>query len=250
MRQRRILKLIRDWLSMFLDFRKIRGLGNFPGYLHDWRTYARAGGKIRFSDSQPCLGDRIGATPFDPHYFFQAAWLSRKLAHEAPGNHTDVGSDIRMISVLSAFISLDFIDFRPLEVRLEGLKCSAGNITGLEKPSDSILSLSCLHVVEHVGLGRYGDPIDPLGSERALNELARVLAPGGRLYLSVPVGRERVCFNAHRVFDPHSVVRMLPHLQLLEFSLVDDNGEFQDRTPLDVAKVQEYGCGLFIFTKK
>ncbi|MCP2789027.1 DUF268 domain-containing protein, partial [Salmonella enterica subsp. enterica serovar Typhimurium] len=90
-------------------------------------------------------------------------------------------------------------------------------LTGLGLPDASLPSLSCLHVVEHVGLGRYGDPLDIAGSERALAELQRVLAPEGRLYLSVPVGRERICYNAHRVFSPRSIVDALSGLALREF---------------------------------
>ena len=60
-------------------------------------------------------------------------------------------------------------------------------------------------MAEHIGLGRYGDPLDPLGTRKAAAELQRVLAPGGQLLFSLPVGRPRVEFNAHRVHDPHEV---------------------------------------------
>jgi hypothetical protein len=102
-------------------------------------------------------------------------------------------------------------------------------------------------VIEHVGLGRYGDPIDAEGSQRAARELARVLKAGGRLFVSVPVGRERVCFNAHRVFAPQTIVAYFPKLQMQRFALVDDAGRFHENAPLEAAATLSYGCGLFEF---
>ena len=84
---------------------------------------------------------------------------------------------------------------------------------------------------------------------RLLRELQRLIAPGGRLYLSVPVGRERTCFNAHRVFAPVTIVNMLPELRLLEFSLVDDAGRLVENQPLSVSETLEYGCGLFVLER-
>jgi hypothetical protein len=220
-----------------------------PRYLRDWYLLSKMGCNVSLRDTYPCLTDHVRHTPFDPHYFYQAAWLARRLAADIPDQHVDVGSDVRMISVLSAFVQTEFLDYRPLRVNLTGLTCRRGNLLALDLATNSVRSLSCLHVVEHVGLGRYGDPLDPDGSARALRELQRVLARRGRLYLSVPVGRERVCFNAHRVFDPGTIVNVLDGLRLVEFSLVDDAGALQELVPLDMATNLEYGCGLFIFEK-
>ena len=83
----------------------------------------------------------------------------------------------------------------------DGLRFVQGDMCRLDGfETGSVDSLSCLHTIEHVGLGRYGDPIDPEGWVVAVRELARILAPGGRLYLGTPIGRERVCFNSERVF--------------------------------------------------
>ena len=80
-------------------------------------------------------------------------------------------------------------------------------------------------------------------------ELQRVLAPGGMLYISTPVGRQRVCFNAHRVFRPETIIATLQDLQLVEFSLIDDNGDYRAGQAPAAAEDLEYGCGLFSFTK-
>jgi SAM-dependent methyltransferase len=195
------------------------------------------------------LGDWTSTTPFDRHYFYQGAWLARCLAQDQPSGHVDVGSSVSLVSVLSAVTDTLHIDYRPLEVELPGLRCMAGDILKLPLADESVSSLSSLHVIEHIGLGRYGDPIDAQGSRKAAVQLARVLRPGGCLYVSVPIGRERICFNAHRVFAAESVVAMFSSLQLEEFAFVDDRGAFQHRASLESVKGLEFGCGMFKFTK-
>ena len=111
------------------------------------------------------------------------------------------------------------------------------------------MSLSCLHVAEHIGLGRYGDKLDPHGTKKAAKELARVLARGGSLYFSLPIGKERLCFNAHRIHSPGRVLEYFKGLELVELSGVDDFGVLHKN--LDVEKMcsWDYGCGLFHFRK-
>ena len=107
-----------------------------------------------------------------------------------------------------------------------------------------------MHVIEHVGLGRYGDEIQPDGYICAARELARVLAPDGMLYIGTPVGVEKLRFDAHRIFDPQTVVNSFPTLRLLEFSLIDDAADkiWVDAS-FDKARRCKYGCGLFLFKK-
>jgi SAM-dependent methyltransferase len=166
-----------------------------------------------------------------------------------PQLHVDVGSSVTLLSVLSAAVPIAFLDYRPLAVKLSGLHCVGGTATRLPFPNDAVASLSSLHVIEHIGLGRYGDTLNPQGSKQAAGELQRVLRPGGRLLLSVPVGRERVCFNAHRVYGPHTISSFLPDLRLESFSFVDDAGRFSEDVSFDAATHLEYGCGMFEFVK-
>ena len=135
---------------------------------------------------------------------------------------------------------------------LPGITLTRGSIYALPFPDNSIASLSCMHVVEHVGLGRYGDPLDPDGDLKAARELSRVLAPGGSLLFVVPVGAPRVCFNAHRVYSVAQVKAMFPDLGLKEFSLIPDNGREQGMirdASEELAGAQSYGCGCFRFEK-
>jgi SAM-dependent methyltransferase len=143
----------------------------------------------------------------------------------------------------------EFVDIRPIDTKLKNLTISRGDIVHMPYPDHSISSLSSLHVVEHIGLGRYGDPIDPQGTVKACKELSRVLKPGGKLYLSLPIGRERICFNAHRIYPPDAVLSFCDTLNLESFSVVDDNGNFhENQNPLKF-KTLSYGCGMFCFVK-
>lgn len=238
------------WLLVFADPRKLLSWGFLPRYVRHWRKYQAISNKgLRLVDSYPCLADWVSSTPYDPHYFFQGAWLSRRLASARPEFHVDIGSSILTVGVISAFMPTVFMDYRPLNAKLPNLLSIGGSIVSLPFATASITSLSCMHVLEHIGLGRYGDPIDPDGARKAASELARVLAPGGRLYLTVPVGRERVCFNAHRVFSPTCLPDLMPELSLNLFSWVDDTGQFNVCGQPDDALANEYACGFYEFEK-
>ncbi|MBI5923199.1 MAG: DUF268 domain-containing protein [Betaproteobacteria bacterium] len=201
------------------------------------------------TDFYPCLFDRVNATPVDPHYFYQAAWAFRRILTRVPQRHVDIGSDVRFVGMLSQAVALTFVDIRPLRMELPGLDCRVGTLLALPYQAETVQSMSCLHVIEHVGLGRYGDPLDPQGSIKAAEELRRVLAPGGQLYVSAPVGRERVCFNGHRIFSVRGLLEMFSGLTLIEFSYVDDQGRLNLDASIDSANHEDYGCGLFAFEK-
>ena len=228
----------------------IEALRAYPQYLRDRRAYSELSGEtLDRYDDDPQLRDRTATSPFDPHYTHQDAWAAREIHAFAPATHVDVGSRITYVAGLAAFVPTTFVDLRPLPVELPGLTTRAGDLLALPYGDEEVPSLSCLHVAEHVGLGRYGDALDPGGTRKAAAELARVVAVGGRLWFSIPVGRSRTNYNAHRVHDPREIPDMFAGLTLDAFAGVDDAGAFHSEIdPTDLATC-EWGCGFYRFRR-
>jgi SAM-dependent methyltransferase len=207
---------------------------------------------VSWEERFPCLGDKTPATDFDRHYVYHTAWAARVLARTRPESHVDISSYLYFATLVSAFVPVRFYDYRPADVRLSGLTSEAADLLALPFGDASVASLSCMHVVEHVGLGRYGDPLDPVGDLKAVAELVRVLAPGGTLLFVVPVGRPRVMFNAHRVYSYEQVEGYFGGLALKEFALVPDDpkdGGLIYGATREMADAQSYGCGCFWFER-
>lgn len=197
--------------------------------------------------------DAICTTPFDHHYIYHPAWAARILAKTKPAVHVDISSTLYFCSILSAFIPVEFYDYRPADLKLTNLSSSSVDIISLPFSSNSIDSLSCMHTVEHIGLGRYGDLLDPEGDLKAIAELKRVLAVDGNLLFVVPIGgTAKIMFNAHRIYTYSQIVEYFSDLQLLEFSLIPDipqsKGLISNATE-DDADMCSYGCGCFWFKK-
>jgi hypothetical protein len=234
----------------------LQSLRYLPIFLRDLRSYQgmnpRPTLRVNLRDAFPILTDmRSGAGTARGHYFHQDMWAAKKIYQSRPVEHYDVGSRIDgFIAHLLVFMPVTVVDIRPMESEIAGLKFFQDDATELvHMQSDSIQSISTLHAAEHFGLGRYTDPIDPDACFRFMAALKRVVAPGGRLYFSVPVGRERVEFNAHRIFAPRTILDAFEGLELVSFSFVSDDGRlFEDTDPTQLP-VSEMACGLFEFTK-
>jgi SAM-dependent methyltransferase len=236
--------------------RKIRGIWRQFKFIFEYLQFKRLVHDGRFSiswkDRYPCLDDKTKTTGFDRHYIYHPAWAARILAETKPAEHIDISSTLNFVTMLSAFIPVRFYDFRPADVRLNNLKSVAGNIVDLPFEDNSVQSISCMHVVEHIGLGRYGDPVDPEGDLKAISELTRVLAVDGNLLFVVPVGKPKIMFNAHRIYSFEQVLEYFKELKLVSFALIPEQQESGglnfDATGQDVA-AQDYGCGCFWFKK-
>lgn len=109
-----------------------------------------------------------------------------------------------------------------------------------------------MHVIEHIGLGRYGDAINPKGDEIAFRELKRVTSPGGKLYIVLPVGNvNKLQFNAHRIYTYDLIMSYFDGFTLTDSSLVCNRANRYVKNPgRDLFYEQFYGCGCFEFTKK
>ena len=228
-----------------------------PSYLADlfrFRAATREKGTLMpaWSKLRPITNEATSTTGFDTHYIYHTGWAARVLARTRPERHVDIGSSLYFVSIASAFVPMIHYDYRPPVLALPGADVGAADLLNLSFADNSIPSLSCMHVVEHVGLGRYGDTLDPEGDKRACTELARVLAPGGRLLFVTPVGQPAIHFNAHRIYSFESITGMFAGLELEEFALITDKRDgatlVLDADPARVAR-QRYGCGCFVFKK-
>ena len=202
-----------------------------------------------------CLGDNLSQDVFDRHYVYHCAWAARVVKKINPVFHIDISSSINFVSIVSAFVPIKFYDYRPLKMKLNGLVSDFANLESLKFEDDSVESISCMHVIEHVGLGRYGERLDYDGDIKAINELKRVVTKGGSLILVIPIsGENKIQFNAHRVYTYATILDFFPNFNLVEFSLIRDDCYvdepfIRNATESD-ANAQKYGCGCFHFIKK
>jgi SAM-dependent methyltransferase len=172
----------------------------------------------------PCLYDATALTDIEPVYFLQDSWAFERIYSVRPINHIDIGSGHKFVSLLSKTTNLTMVDIRPLAISINSIKFIEGNILQLPFESESIHSLSSLCVIEHIGLGRYGDQLDPEGSEKAFKEIDRVLSIGANLYFSVPVEQlNTVYFNAHRSFnEDYLFKKLLTNYEILDKKYIYD----------------------------
>lgn len=218
------------------------------------RTFNELDSEKRFplhkDDLYPCLEDNLLETNFDAHYIYHPAWAARIVRQINPDLHVDISSILHFCTMLSAFVKVEFYDYRPAKLTLDNLESGHLDLARLPFSSNSLRSVSCMHTIEHIGLGRYGDPLDPDGDLKAINELKRICAINGNLLIVVPVGVKRIQFNAHRIYNPFDVVEYMAGFELRDFSLINDQDEFIKNAELSVAAKQKYGCGCYWFVKR
>ncbi len=253
------LKKMLFWFSQFFfdPFKSINNWRALPFFIQNLYRYSNSNPspsfKISFKDLYFTSGDRFSSSgTIKHHYFHQDLWASQHLYNSGVKEHIDIGSrlDGFVLAALS-FAHVKYVDIRPLQCDVNGLTFIQGSILKLPFESNSIKSLSCLHVLEHIGLGRYSDPVMPEGHIIGAKELQRVLDNDGVLLFSTPVGKEKLCFDAHRVFSPYTIVEIFNELTLEAFHLIGDKAEkIQLNASLDDALKCNYGCGLFVFRRK
>lgn len=239
-------------IPVYIFLRRLISLPRFISDLIRFIAHNDERFPVKFRHLFPLLLDRTPTTGFEPHYIYHPAWAARVVAKLRPTKHVDIASTLHFSTIVSAFVPVEFYDYRPALLNLPNLTSQHGDLTKLHLETNSIPSLSCLHTVEHVGLGRYGDPINPTGDIVAAKELERVLAPGGTFIFVTPVGKPKIAFNAHRIYSYEQVLALFPTLTLVEFSMVPDDykhrGLVMNADPSEVP-LQEWACGCFVFTK-
>lgn len=239
-----------------LNLRRVGMASKLPRYFRDLQRWRRDGGTVTslypvLSDWSDQAGSASGA------YFHQDLFVARQIFAAQPKRHIDVGSRIDgFVAHVAVFREIEVLDIRPVHARIPNVRfLQADLMAGAEALHRSTDSLSCLHALEHFGLGRYGDPIDPRGHLRGFKSLVDILCPGGTLYLSFPIGRPVVEFNAHRVFHCTEVLSW-PNadcLELTRFDFVDDAGDLHESVAID--KIADecrslvHGCGIYTFKR-
>jgi hypothetical protein len=206
----------------------------------------------------PCLHDWYeegGNTKGE--YFLQDLYVARMIAQKKPINHIDVGSSIEgFVAHVASFREIDVLDVRPITSEIPGIKFKQADLSSSmgDIEYESYSSVSCLHALEHFGLGRYGDPIDVNGHEKGLKNISNLLKSEGDLYLSVPIGKERVEFNANRVFDPRKIILLAKqcNLELKKFISIEKSVVIEmslEQINFEKLANQRYALGIFIFSK-
>jgi SAM-dependent methyltransferase len=235
-----------------LDPRGIANLRFVPTFVRDYKAYRDAGGHV--DALMPVLSDYDdSAGQLDAQYFAQDLYVARRVFAANPLRHIDIGSRIDgFISHLAVFRSVEVLDVRPAPPHLDG----AIHFVQFDITRDDVTvlgtadSVSCLHSIEHFGLGRYGDPVSPDAHRVGLAAIERLVRPGGCLYLSVPVGRPKTLFNAHRIFDPEELDALISDkFSLQRFTFVDDSGEFHVDSKFGAARDCFYGCGIYEYDR-
>ncbi len=228
----------------------------YIGFLKEWKQFKEASAKAgdnRFvlsaKNFYPILHEKSSTQDFDRHYTYHSAWAARKLVEIKPELHIDISSTLNFSTLVSAFIPVKFYDYRPADITLSNFSSGSADLLKLPFADNSVKSLSCMHTLEHIGLGRYGDPIDPTSDIKAMKELQRVTAVGGSLLIVVPVGKPTLQFNSQRIFSYDQIVSTFSGLQVREFTLLTDDGKLISNADKNLVEKQVYGCGCFWFVK-
>ncbi len=200
----------------------VKGLIRLPGFAIDyWKFKKKLGGNLEL---MPCLHDKnTDSGNVRNEYFWQDLIVAKAIFKKNPHRHVDIGSRVDgFIAHVASFREIEVIDIRALPMTVPNVIVHQADLMSPEFNLNDCDSLSCLHALEHFGLGRYGDPIDPDGWKKGILTMSMMLSLGGRLYLGVPVGRERVVFNAHRIFSINTVLKFCSdtNLQLKELMVI------------------------------
>jgi SAM-dependent methyltransferase len=252
-----LLRFYRLFLQLGIDPRKvIFSLRGFPRYLKDlWQFRASYDGQIVLN---PCLSDwyEEGGTTTS-EYFWQDLLVSRMIFAHNPQKHVDIGSRVDgFVAHVASFRELEVFDVRSITTHIPGVVFKQADLMSpLPDVTEYCDSLSCLHALEHFGLGRYGDPIDPQGFECGFANMASLLKDRGLFYLSVPIGVARVEFNANHVFDPRVIVALAEHnfLKVSELLVIRSGGTVEriiaEEETLTALAAETYALGIFVFCK-
>lgn len=242
--------------------RSIRGIPTFRSNLSKFKRQMASAPVKDFPISKlyPCLTERFepGGTASGA-YFHQDLHVARRIYERRPARHADVGSRVDgFVAHVSVFCPVEVLDIRAIQSRVPNITFRQADLMVPQPELDGKYeSVSCLHAIEHFGLGRYGDPVDYDGHRKGFTAIARLVAPGGIFYLSSPISNhQRVEFDAHRVFNITTLMEMAKaDFEVETIAYVDDAGDLHTGISADDPRVREsfgchYGCGILELRRK
>ena len=258
--KQRLIKL--DWIARTqfgFDCRKFfSAIPRIPVYISDLFKFRKNyKGELRIV---PSLHDRyVSNGDYEHEYFWQDLFMAQRIFSDKPKNHLDIGSRIDgFVANLASFRQVEVLDIREQTSKIPNVSFKQADLmdsSSLESHIGRHKSISCLHTIEHFGLGRYGDPIMVDGFDIGFKNIYSILSDGGTLYLSTPVSsRSYVEFNSNRVTDYKKVLGKAQELGLVmvEFRTVSKNGVSEPH-PSGCEDIMygfgDYVLGLFIFRK-
>jgi SAM-dependent methyltransferase len=239
----------------------INTVKSIPWYLNDYREIKKQldnNNDFKIRKIRPIFTDKYDSSGvLSGHYFHQDLLIAQMLFQNNPVKHVDIGSRTDgFVAHVAAFREIEVFDIRPLNSKIENIKFVQADFTSVNEHLYNYTdSISCLHAIEHFGLGRYNDPIDVDGHIKGLKNIYNVLKKDGHFYFGTPIGTQRIEFNAHRVFDITYLLDLFIDLYYIKsFSYVNDNGDLFKNVPLtnEDAKANfgcTYGCGIFELVK-
>jgi len=208
--------------------------------------------------SLPALNDRFSQSgSASGHYFHQDLLIARRIYMNKPSRHIDIGSRIDgLVAHIAVFRGVEVFDVRPQKNKVKNIFFKQIDLMKVPRKMKNYCdSVSSLHAIEHFGLGRYGETIDYYGHIKAINNIHKILKKNGKLYFSVPIGKQRIEFNAHRVFEIAYLLKLFSgKFKINCFSYVDDKGRLFENVDLKNNNIKNnyncyYGCGIFEMTK-
>jgi len=232
--------------------RVLSALRGWRRYVRDRAVFRRTGHQNAFAWGKelPILTEWDESSGALGTYFYQDQLVARWIHEDSPSRHVDVGSRLDgFVGSLSVFREVEVLDIRPQHETISNVKFHQLDLMLPlpEKWIDSTPSLSCLHTIEHFGLGRYGDAIDPEGHLKGLAQLKKMVMPSGLLYLSTPIGPQRIEFNAHRIFAPETVLSWFDDgWEIVKCAALDDDNQMQLHAGVDGLKSFKGNLGLGI----
>jgi len=137
-------------------------------------------------------------------------WVLKNLP--SGGKVLDIGSTGSQLPIMLSCLGYHVwtIDVRNYEYAglSDNLHSIVGDIRETSFPNSFFDVVVAVSTIEHVGLGRYNDPIDTEGDKNVMKEIKRIMSRNGLLLITVPFGKKAVTL-LHRVYDENTLLSLL-----------------------------------------